>query len=55
MTREERGEVKVIIDNEGMDYALRYAASYDHIEDEEFQKRLQEYIDAANAIEEYLG
>lgn len=55
MTREERSQVRDAIISEGMDYALRYLSTYSHIEDEKFHQLLDAYIDAANAIEEYLG
>lgn len=47
-------EVSCRIESEGLDYALRYYADWSTIKDEKFQQLYQNYVAAANEIEEYL-
>lgn len=40
---------------EGFDYAFRSYSSFDEVKDPKFQQLRQAYVDAANALETYIG
>lgn len=47
-------EVLYRIDEEGFDYCFRGYSSFTEFKDEEFHRLRQIYIDAADALEEYV-
>jgi hypothetical protein len=55
MTVKQKALVCHTIDNEGFDYGLRSYSSFPEVKDKEFHRLRQEYIDAAKAIEKYVG
>lgn len=42
------------MDYEGIDYCFRDYSDFEEVEDKEFQRLRQAYVDAANALEKYL-
>jgi hypothetical protein len=55
LSKEDREDVQVYIDQEGFDYALRHKTSFDFIKDDEFHRLLRAYREAAQKIEDYIG
>ena len=55
MTDDEKQEVAFRIDQEGFDYTFMHYSDFSEISDSEFHKLRQAYIDAANALQEYVG
>lgn len=41
--------------NDGMDYAFRCYSTFDEVEDEEFHRLREAYLDASYALEEYVN
>ena len=48
-------EVAACVDNEGFDYAFRNYSDFKEVKDEEFHKLRKAYVDAADALAEYIG
>lgn len=48
-------EVCACVENEGFDYAFRHYSDFREVKDEEFHKLRKAYVDAAQALEDYLG
>ena len=46
--------VKYRMNNEGIDYCFEYYSSFKEIEDEEFHKLRQEFLDSMKKIREYV-
>lgn len=55
MTNDDREQVKDTVENEGFDYAFRFYTMFDEIDDAEFHKRRRAYIEAAEALSDYVG
>lgn len=47
--------VRDTIENEGFDYAFVDYSSFTEIKDEEFHKLRKAYVEAAEALREYVG
>lgn len=47
-------EVKYKIEDEGFDYALRKYSTWEEVEDENFQKLLENYLNIAVELEGYI-
>lgn len=47
--------VKSTIENEGFDYAFVDYSDFSEIKDEEFHKLREAYVQAAEALREYIG
>lgn len=47
--------VKDTIDNEGFDYTFVDYSNFSEIKDEEFHKLRQAYVEAAEALRDYIG
>jgi len=54
MTDQEKEQVSSCVDSEGLEYTMRNYSTFEEIKDEEFHRRRQAFIDAANAFEEYI-
>jgi hypothetical protein len=48
-------EVAQCVENEGFDYALRKYSNFEDVKDPEFHKLRSDYVDAAEALSDYLG
>jgi hypothetical protein len=48
-------EVAACVDNEGFDYAFRHYSDFKEVKDEEFHKLRKAYVEAAEALSEYIG
>jgi hypothetical protein len=48
-------EVAACVDNEGFDYAFRKYSNFEDVKDKEFHRLREAYVDAADALEEYIG
>lgn len=48
-------EVAACVENEGFDYAFRNYSDFHEVKDEEFQKLRRAYVEAADALSEYVG
>lgn len=46
--------VRIKADQEGFDYCFRDYSSFKDIEDEEFHRLRKSYVEAADALDEYL-
>lgn len=55
MTEEEKQDVCNTVDNEGFDYTFRHYSSFDEIKDATFHELISNYIEAADALEEYIN
>lgn len=55
MTGKEFGYVKDTIEDEGFSYAFIDYSDYSEIEDEEFHRLRKAYVNADEALREYLG
>lgn len=55
MKKQDKEEIQNTIENEGFDYAFRHYSDFDEIEDEKFHALRIAYVDAAEALGEYLG
>lgn len=55
MKKKEKREVCETIENEGFNYTFRDYSSFEEIKDEEFHRLRIAYIDAAQALENYIG
>jgi hypothetical protein len=55
MTGKEFNTVRDCVDFESFDYCFRGYSNFDDIKDEEFHRLRRQYVDAANALSEYLG
>ncbi len=55
MKTDELEVVRDTVEMEGFDYAFRFYSAFDEIKDEEFHKRRKAYVDAAKALDEYIG
>ena len=47
-------EVRDRVDQEGFDYAFRSYSDFKEVKDEEFHRLRTAYVEAANALDEYL-
>lgn len=47
-------DVADVVEMEGFDYAFRHYSSFEKVDDKEFHKLRQAYVDAADALENYL-
>ena len=54
MKKKEREEVQAIVGNEGFDYAFRHYTSFEEITDPEFHRLRKAYVEAAEALAEYV-
>lgn len=54
MSADQKEEVDFRVDQEGFDYTFRSYSDFSEIEDLEFHRLRQAYIDAANNLENYL-
>lgn len=52
---EEVGMLRYRIENEGLEYAVRHYSDFKEIKDEEFHRLRQAFVEAANALEAYVG
>ena len=48
-------EVAACVENEGFDYAFRNYSDFKDVKDEEFHRLRKAYVDAAEALSEYIG
>jgi len=48
-------DVKYRMEEEGFDYCFRHYSNFEEIEDGEFHKLRQAYIEAAEALEKYVN
>jgi len=48
-------EVAACVENEGFDYAFRNYSDFSEVKDEEFHKLRRAYVEAADALSEYVG
>jgi hypothetical protein len=55
MTEEELQNVRDTVEGEGFDYAFMNYSDFSEIEDEEFHKLREAYVDATRALAEYIG
>lgn len=53
MKNKDKELVANCIENEGFDYAFRYYSSFEEIKDNEFHKKREAYIKAAEDLEQY--
>jgi len=54
-SRAKLADVRFSIENEGFDYAFRNYSDFKEVDDPEFHKLRQDYVNAANALEKYVG
>jgi hypothetical protein len=54
MTKDQVENVLFKIDNDGFDYCFRQYSSFEEISDLEFRKAYDEYVSAAQALEEHI-
>ena len=54
MTKKQLRQVLNIIDMEGFDYTFNFYSQFKEVEDKEFHKLRQAYINATKALQEYL-
>lgn len=47
-------DVRAAIENEGFDYAFRDYSDFAKVKDAEFHRLRKAYVDAANALDNYL-
>lgn len=55
VTEDEKKAVRDVIENEGLDYGLRYYSSFSEIPDREFHELRKAYLQAAENLEAYIG
>jgi hypothetical protein len=55
LTKTEKEQIRDTIDNEGFDYGFCNYSSFDEYKDKEFHRLRLAYIDAKNALSEYIG
>lgn len=55
MTKKERKYVTERVDNEGFDYCFVHYSDFKEIEDEEFHKLREAYLEAQYKLAEYVG
>lgn len=48
-------DVRRIAQNEGLDYAFRQYSSFEDVEDEDFHDLRMAYVEAADALANYIG
>ena len=48
-------DVKYRIDEEGMDYTFQHYSHFEEIKDEKFHRLRNAYLDAAEALENYVN
>ena len=48
-------EVAACVENEGFDYAFRNYSDFKEVKDNEFHKLRRAYVEAADALSEYIG
>lgn len=54
MTKKQQQQVWDTVDQEGFDYSFRGYSSFDEIKDAKFHQLRKAYVEAANALEEYV-
>ncbi len=55
MIKQEKEMVMGIVDNEGFDYAFCDYTNFPEIEDSEFHKAREKYVEAAKKLKEIIG
>lgn len=55
MNRKDREKVTSCAENEGFDYCFCYYSKFPEVKDAEFHELRKKYVEAANALKEYLG
>ena len=55
MKEEDRNDVKVTIKNEGFDYTFNDYSEFTRIEDEQFHKLREAYLEAREKLKEYIN
>ena len=55
MKKREKQEIIDTIECEGFDYAFRFYSTFDGVKDSKFHKLRVAYVQAANALSEFLG
>lgn len=55
MKAKEKQSVRDTIESEGFDYAFVHYSDFVEIKDPEFHARRETYLDARNALAEYIG
>jgi len=54
MTNKEKCRVQYKVDDEGLDYTFQHYSHYEDIQDPEFHRLRQAYLQAARELEEYI-
>jgi hypothetical protein len=54
MNKKEKEFIKEVIENEGFDYAFTQYSSFDEIEDSEFHKLINQYVEAQRKLKNYI-
>jgi hypothetical protein len=55
MKAKDKRTIQAYIDNEGFDYCFRSYSSFEEIDDPKFHKLREAYVEAAEALEDYVS